>query len=459
MIENRLILLLKKTKSLTQKLPSSNSREWKTFSTPLSEHQSRFYSSFPRFLPASEHLVARGFIGYGLRSFLLNNRKKLYKRSFRNFSTSTSVDAKTTEGLKLLVTAGPKAQEAVGTWLFVSAAWLYSMVVLGGVSRLAKSGLSMTDWKFTGQSNDDWLIEFEKYKQSSEYKRRNKEISLDDFKFMYWMEYAHHLWGRALGIMFVVPFSYFLSKGYITRRLGLRLSGLFALGAGQGLIGWWMAKSRLEESVSEYAEPRVSLYCFAAHLASAFALYSGLFWTAVSVVMPDPPAESIAWVQGASKVKRLLLPVTILVGITSVSGAFVAGNDDGPKMDDAWVLDEDNIYVLRRKLRNFFENTSTAQVVYGILSAASVISVGGLWWSLKKLGVHPKARPLIGSTIGIAAVQVALGTSSLVSNIPITLGTAHQCGTLTLLTLIILLNHIVRRTPLHGLPSVAKTAL
>ncbi|KAM1027054.1 hypothetical protein ACFX19_040592 [Malus domestica] len=182
----------------------------------------------------------------------------------------------------------------------------------------------MSDWKFTGGlpplSDEDWLLELEKYKQSP---------SISDFKFIYWMEYAHRMWGRALGIMFALPFSYFLRKGYITLQLGVRLSALFALGAGQCLIGWWMVKSGLEEPPTEYAQPRVSPYRLAAHLTSAFAIYCGLLWTGLSVVMPEPPAESLSWVRGAAKVKRLALPVSLLVGVTAVSGAFVAGNDAG----------------------------------------------------------------------------------------------------------------------------------
>ncbi|KAJ4846146.1 Cytochrome c oxidase assembly protein cox15, partial [Turnera subulata] len=104
----------------------------------------------------------------------------------------------------------------------------------------------------------------------------NRGMSIEDFKFIYWMEYAHRMWGRGLGIMFALPFSYFLHKGYITLRLGVKLSGLFALGAGQGLIGWWMVKSGLEEPPSEYVQPRVSPYRLAAHLTSAFVIDD--FW-------------------------------------------------------------------------------------------------------------------------------------------------------------------------------------
>ncbi|XP_061974262.1 cytochrome c oxidase assembly protein COX15 isoform X3 [Populus nigra] len=190
-------------------------------------------------------------------------------------------------------------------------------------------------------------------------------MSVDDFKFIYWMGFAHRMRGRGLGIMFALPFSYFLRKGYITVRLGAKLCGPFALGAGQGLIGWWMVKSGLEEPASEYAQPRVSPYLFAAHLTSAFVIYSGLFWTALSVVMPEPPTESLAWVRGAEKVKKLALPVSLIVGITAISGAFVAGNDAGhafntfPKMGDTWIPDD--IFDLKPVIHNFFENTSAVQ--------------------------------------------------------------------------------------------------
>ncbi|XWS51675.1 hypothetical protein CRYUN_Cryun11dG0003700 [Craigia yunnanensis] len=364
--------------------------------------------------------------------------------SFENMSTVASIGAE--GGLKLQVTAGPR-----------------------GVTRLTRSGLSMTDWKFTGSfpplSDEEWQQEFEKYKQSPEYKRVNKGMSIEDFKFIYWMEYAHRMWGRALGVMFALPFSYFLRKGYITLHLGLRLSALFALGAGQGLIGWWMVKSGLEEPASEYIQPRVSPYRLAAHLTSAFVIYSGLFWTALSVVMPEPPAESLAWAHGAAKIKRLAIPVSLIVGITAVSGAFVAGNDAGrayntfPKMGDAWI--PDNIFELKPLISNFFENTSTVQLDHRILATTTLISICALWWSTRKLDIHPAIRSLVGSTFGMAALQVTLGVSTLLSYVPVSLGTAHQAGALTLLTLMLLLNHTVRRPSmplLKTLPQVAKTA-
>ncbi|KAK2969233.1 hypothetical protein RJ640_003467 [Escallonia rubra] len=406
--------------------------------------------------------AARNSIIHGFRSSHRHHHKDFYKPSLRSLSTTAVSACKDNEGLKLLVTAGPHAQKMVGIWLFASAAWVFSMVVLGGVTRLTRSGLSMTDWKFTGSlpplSDEDWLIEFEKYKRSPEYNRVNKAMSIEDFKFIYWMEYAHRMWGRALGLMFALPFSYFLRKGYITLRLGVKLSGLFALGAGQGLIGWWMVKSGLEEPASEFAQPRVSPYRLAAHLTSAFVIYCGLFWTALSVVMPEPPTESVTWVHGAARVKRLALPVSIVVGITAISGAFVAGNDAGhafntfPKMGDSWIPDD--IFSMKPLMRNFFENTSTVQLDHRILATATLASIGGLWLATRKLDIHPAVRSLIGSTLGMAALQVTLGISTLLSYVPVSLGSAHQAGALTLLTLMILLNHTVRRPSISLLKSL-----
>ncbi|XP_057814096.2 cytochrome c oxidase assembly protein COX15 isoform X2 [Cryptomeria japonica] len=303
-------------------------------------------------------------------------RKSYNWSSSRHMSTTTALSsAKKFEaarvGASYLVTDGDGAPLKVAAWLFGCAAWVFSMVILGGMTRLTRSGLSMTEWKFTGSlppmTEDEWQLEFEKYKQSPEYKRVNKGIGLEDFKFIYWMEYAHRMWGRGLGIVFAGPFSYFVWKGYITRQLGLRLSAIFAMGAGQGLIGWWMVKSGLQEPEAEYAEPRVSPYRLATHLTSAFVIYCGLLWMALSVAMPEPPTYSVAWVKGAAKVRRLALPVSAVVAITAISGAFVAGNDAGrafntfPKMGDKWI--PDGLFELKPFMRNFFENTATVQHV------------------------------------------------------------------------------------------------
>ncbi|XP_057440950.1 cytochrome c oxidase assembly protein COX15-like [Lotus japonicus] len=434
-------------------------------------HKLRATTTRPFSHPSAQQsfkFLSPSIASHGFRAFRSLPIPKGHHVSFtRSFSKVVSAGAEHKEGLKLLVAGGAHAQKVVGVWLFGSAAWVFSMVLLGGLTRLTRSGLSMTDWKFTGGlpplSDEEWLKEFEKYKQSPEYKRVNKGMTIEEFKFIYWMEYAHRMWGRALGVIFALPYSYFLHKGYITLRLGLRLSALFALGAGQGLIGWWMVKSGLEEPPTEYSQPRVSPYRLAAHLTSAFAIYCGLFWTALSVVMPEPPAESVTWVRGAAKVRRLALPVSLLVGLTAVSGAFVAGNDAGhafntfPKMGDTWIPED--IFEMKPLIRNFFENTSTVQLDHRILATATLISVGALWGATRKLDIHPAVRSVIGSIVGMAALQVTLGVSTLLSYVPVSLGTAHQAGALTLLTFMLLLNHTVRKPSLSllkSLPQVVK---
>ncbi|XP_051203393.1 heme A synthase COX15 isoform X1 [Lolium perenne] len=395
--------------------------------------------------------------------------KSCFGQCTRKMSTAsaalnpTVANAAANSALKQLVTKGPGAQKAVGIWLFGCAAWVFSMVILGGVTRLTRSGLSMTEWKFAGglppMSEEEWLLEFEKYKLSPEYMRVNKGMNLEDFKFIYWMEYAHRMWGRALGFVFAVPFGYFVAKGYVTRQLGLRLSALFALGGGQGLIGWWMVKSGLEEPASEYVEPRVSPYRLAAHLTSAFAIYCGILWTALSVVMPEPPAESMNWVKGAAKLRKLAIPVSAVVGITAVSGAFVAGNDAGrayntfPKMGDTWIPED--VFSMVPFIRNFFENTSTVQLNHRILATTTLLSVSGLWLAARKIDMHPAVKSLVGSTLGMAALQVTLGISTLLMYVPTSLGSAHQAGALTLLSLMILLTHTLRRPSPALLKSLA----
>ncbi|MED6107399.1 hypothetical protein PIB30_117955 [Stylosanthes scabra] len=197
-------------------------------------------------------------------------------------------------------------------------------------------------------------------------------------------EHMLRMWGRALRVLFVLPYSYFLRNGYITVKLGVRLCGLFALGAGQGFIGWWMVKSGLEEPPSGYVQPRESPYCLAAHLTSAFS-------------------------------------ISLLVGLTAISGAFVDGNDAGHafntflKMSNTWISDD--IFEMTPLIRNFFENTSTVQFDHRILATASLVSVGILWLSTRKLEIHPAVRALIGGTLGMASLQVIISIFSFIPSL------------------------------------------
>ncbi|KAK9282288.1 hypothetical protein L1049_005202 [Liquidambar formosana] len=179
----------------------------------------------------------------------------------------------------------------------------------------------------------------------------------------------------------------------------------------QKMVQMWLFGLAAWEPASEYVQPRVSLYRLTAHLTSAFVIYCGLFWIALSVVMPEQAADSVAWIRGAAKVERLTLPLSFIVGIMAVSGAFVAGNDAGhayntfPKMGDMWIPDD--VFCMKPLIRNFFENTSTVQTLYPCNCNLN------LNWQFvtvnKKLDIHPAVRFLIGSTIStvsMAALQV-----------------------------------------------------
>ncbi|BBN09835.1 heme a synthase [Marchantia polymorpha subsp. ruderalis] len=412
--------------------------------TPFIPPPAHVWRSFGSYLPAKTH---------GLVNPTIVTRK-LSSATLASLSVGSSKEA------GALVVAGDAAQRRVALWLFGCSGWVFSMVVLGGVTRLTRSGLSMTDWKFAGGlppiTREEWEVEFAKYQASPEYRRINKGMSLEQFKFIYWMEYAHRMWGRALGLVFAGPFAYFIAKGYITRPLGLRLSALMAMGAGQGFVGWWMVKSGLEEPETEYAQPRVSPYRLAAHLTSAFVIYSGLFWTALSVAMPEPPsAVNKLMLDASRRIRALALPVAGLVGLTAVSGAFVAGNDAGhayntfPKMGDTWI--PEGIFEMSPFIRNFFENTATVQMDHRILAVTTLTSIGGLWLAARHLPLNPAVKIILDATLGMAVLQVSLGVSTLLMYVPVSLGSAHQAGALTLFTVVLTLLHALRRPSPAGL--------
>ncbi|KAJ3677563.1 hypothetical protein LUZ60_003287 [Juncus effusus] len=450
----------------------------KTLTTIISDLRSfsKAHSNEPSSLLSSSRFAAQAhcerclFSRFSSFQAFKSIPKNIFAQSTRKSSTATilntSQSTSTNSGLKLLVTAGPKAQKSVGIWLFTCSAWVFTLVVLGGITRLTRSGLSMTDWKFTGSlppfSQSEWQNEFQKYQKSPEYQRVNKGMNMEEFKFIYWMEYAHRMWGRGLGFAFAIPFGYFISKGYITRQLAVRLSALFGLGAGQGLIGWWMVKSGLEEPETEWVQPRVSPYRLAAHLTSAFVIYCGIFWTALSVVMPGLPAGSLHQVQGASRIRRLALPVSLIVGLTAVSGAFVAGNDAGhayntfPKMGDKWIPDD--IFHMEPMIKNFFENTALVQLNHRIMAMTTLASIGGLWLAARRIELHPAVKSLIGTTLGMAMLQATLGLSTLLMYVPTSLASAHQAGALTLLTFMLLLVHTVRKPSPAVLKALAEVS-
>lgn len=343
-----------------------------------------------------------------------------------------------------------KNNKPIAYWLFGVAAMVAGMVTVGGVTRLTRSGLSMTDWKLQGSmppiTDEEWEKEFARYKTFPEWQQR-KNMTVGEFKYIYFWEWGHRMLGRTVGLAFTLPAVYFAARGKIPRHLYPRLGLLFALGGGQGLIGWWMVKSGLDVDPSQKKEIRVSPYRLATHLAMAFTTYGLLVWTALDLLQPAAQMKKIASTLSdevlavAKKSRKFNMHNLGLVAITVLSGAYVAGNDAGrayntfPKMGDEWI--PEGILEMTPLWRNFVENTATVQFDHRILalSTLSAVSMGYVTAKNALKGGFFQAIPsgtrlAYHATMGMAWTQVGLGISTLLMYVPISLAAVHQVSDL-----------------------------
>ena len=296
----------------------------------------------------------------------------------------------------------------------------------------------------------------------------NRSMTLDEFKSIYWMEWAHRMWGRALGLAFVLPcfYFFFVKKVPITPPLAKRLSLLLAAGGGQGLVGWWMVRSGLTEPTEQSGlkEPRVAPTRLAAHLASATAIYCTLVYTSLQLAFPIAPAalhaKSAEAVSALRRVRMIAHPLAGVVAVTALSGAFVAGLDAGrafntfPKMNGAWVPAE------YPGLKGAFSDTAAAQLHHRALAATTFVATWGAWAVGRSPGgVLPRAAAVLLAALPAAAtLQASLGIATLLTYVPPGLGSAHQAGALGLLTLALGLVFATRRPP-RVLAAATKRAL
>ena len=353
----------------------------------------------------------------------------------------------------------------VAIWLIVCCAMIFAMVVIGGITRLTWSGLSITEWQpVTGivppLSAADWQAEFAKYRQTSQYKQLNAGMSLGDFKTIFLWEYLHRLWGRLIGFVYALPFLYFLVRSRIPRRLAWPLAGIFALGACQGALGWYMVESGLADRIE------VSQYRLTAHLALALVIYAATLWTALGLLTPTPTLRrkrgkesAIAGVSNAPPPplaaegwgggwRRAAEAVLGLVSLTIVAGGFVAGLNAGltyntfPLMDGSFV--PAGYAQLSPFIRNWFENVAAVQFDHRILAMTTVASVIVLWLAGRQATLSLPAKRALHALLAAALVQLSLGISTLLLVVPISLAAAHQAGAVLLLTAAIALRHRLR---------------
>ena len=320
-------------------------------------------------------------------------------------------------------------RRAVAIWLFGCCAMVVLMMLIGATTRLTESGLSITEWQpIAGAlppfSDAAWQHIFDLYRQSSEYQLQNAGMSLADFKTIFWWEYIHRLWGRLIGLVFLLPFLWFLIRGRIGRQLAPHLVVMFLLGGLQGVVGWWMVKSGL------VGRTDVSQYRLAAHLGMAFLILGYMLWTALGLLRPEQRVRTAIASRGFAAA------VLAIVGVTVLAGALVAGMDAGmtyntwPLMDGQVVppgyLDLDPLWL------NAFENVAAVQFHHRMLAYATVAAVLLFWVHAVRRGAACLPVHLLAGT---AVAQMLLGIATLLTAVPVGLGVLHQAGAITLFCL------------------------
>jgi len=338
--------------------------------------------------------------------------------------------------------APENSRRAIAIWLLAVCALIFIMVVLGGVTRLTHSGLSIVEWKplvgtIPPLTHADWLELFEKYKLTPEYQKVNVDMELAGFQNIFWLEYFHRLLGRLIGLVFLLPFGYFLVRKQVERVLAPKLWLLFALGAAQGLLGWLMVASGLVDV------PRVSPYRLTAHLGLAILIYTATLWVALGLLYPKPQAAN-----SVAPLRRFGLTVTGLVFFMILTGGFVAGTHAGFAFND-WPfmhgrLVPEGLYALDPWWANLFENIATVQFNHRLVAYLLCLVIPAYWFVARRHRLAARARTLFHLLLDMLAVQVALGIATLLYVVPVSLAAAHQAGALLLLTFALLLNHALR---------------
>ncbi len=335
----------------------------------------------------------------------------------------------------------------VAAWLLVGCALVAATLVVGGVTRLTGSGLSMVDWEPVSGvvpplSVEGWEREFAAYRDSPEYRLVNRGMSLAEFKRIFWFEYAHRLLGRVIGIVFIIPFAVFLLRRMIPRFLIPRLLLLLALGGAQGLLGWWMVQSGLVDI------PRVSPYRLTAHLALAALVYALTLWTALSLLRPAPVTCGDPALGFGGKLRRRAGVVLGLAALTLLSGGFVAGLDAGlvyntfPKMGEGWI--PPGLFGADPWWLSPFEDRTTAQFNHRVLAMILLAAVTALWWGCVRRAPDPAAIWAVAGC-ALAWFQAVLGIATLVRFVPIPLAALHQANALVLFTALLCLTFELRR--------------
>ncbi|HEV2333935.1 MAG TPA: COX15/CtaA family protein [Stellaceae bacterium] len=364
-------------------------------------------------------------------------------------------------------TAADESLRPIALWLIVCCAMIFLMVVIGGVTRLTRSGLSITEWEpITGilppLSPAAWAAEFAKYQHIPQYRVINLGMSLDDFKTIYLWEYVHRLWGRLIGVAYGLPFLYFALRRRLPRPLIAPLAGILALGFLQGALGWYMVTSGLATRVE------VSQYRLVAHLALALLIYAATLWIALGLLESPSPAPreregsapKAREGEGApGRWRRAAEALIALIGLTMLAGGFTAGLHAGlvdntfPLMDGSFV--PAGYAQLHPFIRNWFETIPAVQFDHRLLAETTVAAVLLFWLAGRRAALPRPPRLALHALLAAAILQFSLGVATLLLVVPIPLAAAHQAGGLLLLTAAIVLRHSLRRPEMDRAPAPA----
>jgi cytochrome c oxidase assembly protein subunit 15 len=318
------------------------------------------------------------------------------------------------------------------------------MIVLGGLTRLTGSGLSMVEWKplmgtIPPLTDQDWVATFEKYKQYPQYQKTNHGMSLDGFKSIFMYEYLHRVLGRLIGVIFALPMLYFFLRGRVRPGLAPKLIALFFMGGLQGLLGWYMVKSGLVDN------PRVSQYRLTAHLGVAVAIYAYMLWLAFDLLYSRDRTLGITFRPRA----RWALVLVGLVYLMILSGGLVAGTHAGlaystwPLMGDSFI--PPGLYAMTPVWLAMFEDITTIQFNHRMFAYLLFVLLNTFAWLAYRSASTQRGK--LGAVLLVVAlwVQVTLGISTLLLHVPVLLGTAHQGGAVLLLTATLFLCHVQLR--------------
>jgi cytochrome c oxidase assembly protein subunit 15 len=342
--------------------------------------------------------------------------------------------------------ASPKQGDvrAIAAWLLVCCALVFAMVVVGGVTRLTHSGLSITEWQpivgtLPPLTDAQWSETFAKYQATPEYDQVNRGMTLDAFKGIFWWEYFHRLLGRAIGAVFLLPLLWFIARRAIPPGLASKLFGIFALGALQGAMGWYMVQSGLVD------DPRVSQLRLTAHLGLAFVIFAAMFWAALSLLRERAATNGA----GAARLRRLAYALTVLVFVMVLTGGLVAGIRAGfayntfPLMNGQLVPAE--IMLIEPWYLNFFSNMATVQFDHRLIAWALAFLVPLFWWRVRTSpGAPVPARSGANLLLALLALQVTLGICTLLLVVPLPLAAAHQAGAMLVFAAAVNVAHALR---------------